>query len=117
MSELGRIKSADPTLNHKEAFKQAAANWQQGKSTSTGWQAESSAEPGCLRVPVRDHQGLPARQAHSKDPAKAAAGVASVTDSDDGDEENREVQAPKQSHSMKRGETFSGCFGLDVAVA
>jgi hypothetical protein len=114
LSELERIKSADPTLSHKEAFKQAAANWQQGKSTSKGCPAESSAELGCLSAPIKDHQGLPARQAHSQDPAKMAAGMGSaVTDSDsaddsiDGDEENRRGQALRQSHSPKRGKTLA----------
>jgi len=29
--ELARLKAANPNINHKEAFKQAAANWQKNK--------------------------------------------------------------------------------------
>ncbi len=30
-AELARVKKANPTMNHKEAFKQAAANWSKAK--------------------------------------------------------------------------------------
>ncbi len=33
LAELARLKKADPKLNHKEAFKQAAANWSKNKPT------------------------------------------------------------------------------------
>ena len=31
-AEIAKVKAADPKLEHKEAFKQAAANWATSKS-------------------------------------------------------------------------------------
>ncbi len=31
LAELARLKKAEPKLNHKDAFKQAAANWSESK--------------------------------------------------------------------------------------
>ena len=33
VAELARLKQSDPKLDHKEAFKQAAANWSKSKKT------------------------------------------------------------------------------------
>ena len=102
-SELGRIKNADPTLNHKEAFKQAAANWQQSKSSaSIDSHAETSAEPDCQGVSISDHHDRkPARLANSQGPAETAGMGSAVADSsdesDEADEENRGVQAQEPS--------------------
>jgi hypothetical protein len=44
--ELVRLKTADPTLGHKEAFKQAAANWgKQGKEARSALVATFESEP------------------------------------------------------------------------
>ena len=101
-SELGRIKRADPTLNHKEAFKQAAANWQQSKSSSIDSLAEAPVVQGCQGVSMADHNDIPpARLANSQGPAKAVGKGSAVADSSDesevADEEDHGVQAQKQN--------------------